>query len=415
MRNLSLLACSILLSTHLAYADTNWTNYQGNAAHTGYVSVKTNPANIKQTWTQSLNVEVPNDTRKPSGYFLPHSLVVVDNTVYVTVSELFYANPHEDMLFPSSAVFALDMKTGQVKWERVLGDYQDAKAIVYDNGRVFVSIYDDKDETFHLTAYLADSGEEDYRVPFTDMYTVAANGNIYIKSKYLIGIDQRTGKLNWLRSIKENYNEAVMPAVSDQYIILNGINSIGISDAKTGRHLFEITSKHAYYDQIHEKRVVYDAARHAAYEGFRSDLPGSSYASLFAFDLTTKQVKWIADNDIAQPVLAGNDIFAFGYGPTDDSNMDQMLLQALDADTGKVKWTWQASKQDSYTRSDLVATDDVVFIPFKNSTIAVSRNTHQVAWQTDVTGSLALSGNSLIISRTNELTRSIELTNFSLN
>lgn len=416
---LSLFAGSLLLSANLAIADTNWTNFQGNAAHTGYIPVKTNPVNIKNLWQHTFNLEVPNDKRLPANVFFYHGMVIVDGTAYFTMSEFFHVSNKSNDLYSAAALIAVDLKTGEMKWQQLLGDHHQALPPLYENGKIFVIELNEETDTYQLIAYDADSGKEDYRTAIAGaddvLGSVAANGSLYSKWFNMDNVDERTGKLNWSKPYSIRVKDIFsIPAVTDKYIIQNGLDMLDITDAKTGDPLFQINADHAYYDQVFTKLVVYDAARNTAYQGFR-DTTGHSWSSLYAFDLTTKQVKWVSANDISQPVLAGNEIYTMGNSSDTGNNMNKMILQSINADTGKTKWTWQSRNTDRfYAHNNIVATDDVVFIPFQNSTVAVSRQTHDMVWESKQTGSPVISNDTLVLSTVNTQKHGVELAGFAL-
>lgn len=72
-----------------------WTGYGGNAGHTGYVDVQTDPTKFKFLWSQY------------SGYLdWPHQITTTDHLIYSAFN----------VLNKGTAVLALDPATGAKVW-----------------------------------------------------------------------------------------------------------------------------------------------------------------------------------------------------------------------------------------------------------------------------------------------------------
>jgi len=120
----------------------------------------------------------------------------------------------------------------------------------------------------------------------------------------------------------------------------------------------------------------------------------------YNIDLDKRKIKWVAISAISQPVLAGDEIYAIGSNHETTPGVNPLAIQARDAATGEIKWQWHFNDIDnwiSYSHRYLVATDDVIFVPFDNATIALSRQTHEKVWTTPETGLLVVGDNKLFI------------------
>lgn len=183
-----------------AQAGNEWTMYGGDYANTRYSTLDqintSNVSKLKVAWMHSLGTT---DTQESTP-------LVIGDTMYVTSS----TGPKN--------VFALDAKTGKIKWKyepEMPNDYQstvccgmDNRGVAYANGMVFFGTLH-----AHLIALKADTGEEVWNTEVIDYKKGHAitSPPLIVKDKVVTGIaggeygirgfiqafDQKTGKSVW--------------------------------------------------------------------------------------------------------------------------------------------------------------------------------------------------------------------------
>ncbi|HTM62937.1 MAG TPA: PQQ-binding-like beta-propeller repeat protein [Gammaproteobacteria bacterium] len=120
--------------------------------------------------------------------------------------------------------------------------------------------------------------------------------------------------------------------------------------------------------------------------------PRPQNAALFAHDLSQNGVvRWEVplQNLNTNPVVAGSEIYSTQY--------DNTKLNAVNAVTGKILWTWSPENDLINPDYPQLATNDVIFVVGNQKTYAVSRTTHQTVWETNRVGKIAIGDGKLLI------------------
>jgi len=314
--------------------------------------------NFRQAWKQEL---------AENEYFSKPPLIT-KNIVYFQL-----INQHAPF------IRAVRIATGEVLWEK---EVEPRASIVYHNGELLV-------QSQELYSYDAESGNLNYIVPLADEQKlnfgvgVTFSSIIALSSGQIQSINPKTLQLNWTMQANMSYQE---PAINHRYIVNATERGVAIYSTKTGKLLADIDSG-GYL--VHSSPLL-DHANGAVYSCFKEDNHRGA-ESLFAFDLETRKIKWIAPNEYGQPAVANNEIFIKSYL--------ENQLDVLDAATGKIKWSWTPDDGGGFIRNfpSPVVTKELVFVSTTTKTYAISRKTREVAWQTDLVGDLALGHNLLLI------------------
>jgi PQQ-dependent dehydrogenase (methanol/ethanol family) len=193
-------ALAVGASSVLGQASNEWAHYGGDYANTRYSSLNQintgNVKNLRVAWIHSLGTLESQES----------SPLIVGDTMYVTTS----TGPRY--------VFALDAKTGKIKWKyepELPNDYfatvccgLDNRGVAYANGKVFVGRLDAR-----LTALDANTGKElwtvdvqDYKkghaitsppVVYKNLVVTGIAGGEYGIRGFVEAYDQNTGKSVW--------------------------------------------------------------------------------------------------------------------------------------------------------------------------------------------------------------------------
>jgi|CXWL01.1.fsa_nt_gi outer membrane protein assembly factor BamB len=126
-----------------------WNNYQGNAAHTGYVPARFNPANFRVIW----NWTSPHSSDGVTPFINP-----------VTISKGLIAVTDDDYFSPQ-ALYVLDEATGTILWQYEFpADTPALNPPTINNGKIFVATSGHSDTFMHqFDAY---SGNLLWQTPF---------------------------------------------------------------------------------------------------------------------------------------------------------------------------------------------------------------------------------------------------------
>lgn len=346
---------------------SQWTMYQGNARHNGYVPVELDSAKFGLRWTYTASAAM-NDA------------IEVDGKVFVTAKS------------GAKYVKALNANTGEELWHRdvvgdkgIVGTPQRSSAASYGNGQIYI----------HVNGY-AESGRSDAGVhafnansgalTFTRLYPAARKSSDSYKQVTLYGdracftyddmshacIDALNGAMRWRTLLPFSSFQNEYPIYRDKvYRTDGGLYSL---DFKTGAVASTVSDLHAWGPPI---IGTMDNAILTAEYGIKS------------IDLGRSTVKWfIYEGDYIRSIAAGNNqVFAIVKGS----------LVAYNEQNGARLWQWQPEGDSLET--NLVVTASHVFVGSKTRTYAFAINEQKLDWTYGHSGGLSYGGeNSLLIS-----------------
>ena len=395
--------CLVIMFSCSANAAQNWTSIQGSEAHTGYVDIHSDPANMRELWSKKIAITYPDDhSRRSARFNTLEGIMVVDGILYATYYEYFYDKKIRDEVYPTSALIAWNVSNGNKAWQVITGNDDMISRPLYDKGRVLIAGYNDN---IYLRAYHADSGLQDYSVPmrgYTFDGPLASHGSVYAqavsykKLGELSSFNSVTGKLNWIQQTDNTNEHPPILAVSNQYLIQVLWRGIEAREIDTGKLAFTIPLPgHASRNQAGHHYPMINKNNNIVYHVFRDWGVDNGFFTLFAIDLSSRSVKWKQGGlSWVQPTLAGEEVIIVkDVGNGDEQALALVMLNAL---TGKESWRL-AVKEEIDLHRMIVATRDLIFVPCKKKTIAISRKTHQKVWESERAGKLVIGDNKLII------------------
>lgn len=375
-----------LFTSGAVFASNDWNNYQGNAAHTGYVPVQSDPAAIYPLWTQDVLLA---DKASDEGKYIHHhfgGVAVVDGTVYFS----FYGNQlNQDNI---SVVSALDTKSGNLNWRKVIDRATTIGAPLFANGKILVA--GSNGGSANLIALDTAKGVAAYELIFDNIKPFdpqVFQNNIYLRSSANASLNTDTGKIDWTNNTTTSAN--FNPAISDDYIMFPMHHGLEVLDRKTGTAAFTIDADGAFSDELRPIYPIYDNSRHTAYVTLASNNNDASY-SLYALDLQTHKMKWQSPEHYYQASMADNEIYEVDY-----DSLLSTKINAYNAETGEIAWSWHGAGLSEYPVGSrpLVVTKDLIFVSSPKYTLGISRVTHKVVWKSPKTGLLAIGDNKLFI------------------
>jgi len=113
-----------------------WTTYQGDASHDGYVPVSLDPAAFSLLWQRSLSTSAL------------HPVTAGNGEVFVSTPSRFSSGTH---------LQTLDAATGQTKWSKDYGEVSSVSPPAYANGLVYIQTGKPSSGSPYLWAYNANT------------------------------------------------------------------------------------------------------------------------------------------------------------------------------------------------------------------------------------------------------------------
>jgi len=359
------LLCS-LFSPSTAPASDQWTMYQGNASHTGYIPVTLEPSKFALRWEKKLGSEQLNPVTAAGG------------RVFISIN----GSDSERLLY------ALNSKSGRIIWSKGFDSVFIVNPPSYHDGKVYVQttqgVFPD------LRAYDAETGdvvfENRSHETWWDGYfsPTIYKETIYIHSQSygdVRSFDGKSGTHEWTKNLLQR--GLWTPAVDEKWVYAyTGGDSpaLCVADRLNGKTIFSIPWPMSYGNgqRINPAPVL----------GGLSDVFGIVDGRLVRFDLDTRQTVWANPASYSgQPTVANGVVFAINSG----------ALSAHDQRTGAVSWTWGAPDGKSL-QDTIIATDSHLFVRTDSTTYCIALADQKEVWSYPAGGHLSLGESTLYIA-----------------
>jgi outer membrane protein assembly factor BamB len=122
---------------------------------------------------------------------------------------------------------------------------------------------------------------------------------------------------------------------------------------------------------------------------YAGNLSNKNSNSIVSFDTLNKAVRWsIRGAYSGNPAYAGGALFA--------SNNSPFALEVYNEADGTKLWSWTPPVGNGQFVSDVLVTNNLVFVSTDTNTFAIDRSTHLPVWTYAASGSLALSANGIL-------------------
>ena len=372
-------------------APISWTQFQGDARHTGHIAKYVAPDSISHKWTATKSDLNNLGLRNGAGT----GAVTDGSHVYVT------GYIGKNGLYTSWKVYALNAATGTIDWSQgVTAWLRDVSAPVVGNGMVYV----------HQTGHSGAGQHEDYprltglsaatgAVVFSTEHAsqgvglirpTVAGTQVFAEGGYTGGLDSYnsiTGAKQWFAGLPQQHDW--IPAVDDDNVYgymgpagtwLGGLWAI---NRTTGARSFT----------IQDPADTFTLYRGSVVLGGQNDaLAFERLGVLASFDLSTRSVRWRASGGYEESLAVDDGILFVRSG----SNVS--LLRESD---GAQLSTWSAP---AALTSNILVSENLIFAGTNSTTYAIDRATLQTVWSTPIGGDLALGDGMLLISNNNGVT-----------
>lgn len=377
-------------STSTTLAD--WTTYQRNPQHTGYVDAVFDPAAFHQVWTWSR----PAGDGEPIGGI--NSVAAVGSQVIVT----------KDIYFGEGAVYALSTGDGTTRWTYSLGSQHSEGPPTIAHGHVYVPAQDESEQSalwaidlatgaYRFSSQFGGQWQNFYApVASSDSILQAAAGSLY-------SFSATDGTSRWSAGVGSMDQQAAAVDATHAYAYGWTATGVGLSvvDLATGRVTSTIadpfsTSLSDY--SMFSAPVVGASGDVLNYSGggFSGRAASSSeeygQRPLVSYDTVNGRVGWrSAQSYLTQPAL--------GNGVVYIARNNSSALDALDEADGHLLWSWTfpAGGPDTSFHRNTVVTRNLVFVSTDANVYAIDLNTHQAVWSYPKAGMLAITADSTLI------------------
>jgi hypothetical protein len=353
----------------------DWSNFQGNAAHTGYVPVEIKPEQLLPRWKMgALN--------QPSNYYSTYTATLV------AANGIFYAAGNNQLKarkeFDGSTVWSYDVST-------MANPSVNPPAVA--NGIVYMGAGQQPTTMFGFDAA---SGAVRFRAPvgsqwgFNSMAAVAVDDAAYTNGTYggLYGISA-AGDPMFVTNISQN--ALSIPAVdANAAYVFDG--TLQIIDRKTGKVLSTARDgSNAYTFQMGGAAVLgAPGSLFVARYGNASTYGGTNGNELLRFNITKSYVDWrIPGNYSLTPAYASGVVYA--------PNTNPYRMEARGETDGALQWSWTPPQaaEVNWVAEPLV-TKNLLFVSTNVATYAIDLRSHKTVWSYPAAGKLALTRSGIL-------------------
>jgi hypothetical protein len=369
--------CAIVISgisftdNSLADAPGPWTQYQGNAAHTGYVAGSVNAAALQEVWSVSSS-----DIGASS---FAEGAVTDSNHVYLTAFD------HRTSSYSYYDIVALNRISGEIDWTRSLASYgSPISAPAAANGKVYV----------HVWGHSAISGGNASQFPY--LYGLSAATGAVAFATRLDGYNSTSGTKLWSSEVNQQYGW--IPAADGQRVYVYMGSASASPGPQTGTLYAFNRSNGSMAFTIQDSLDTHSLRDGTVTLGDQNDAlalirtaQGNAWAS---FDLLSHSVKWHAYGNYDGAIAIHGGLIYAANG---------IELSVLSEATGEKLRSWFAPPSESLT-GNLLITDNMAFVGTSLGTYGINLDSLEAVWSTSTPGDLALGNNLLLISNSTSVT-----------
>lgn len=359
---------------------TDWTTYQGDARHDGYVPATMNPRRFRQLWTVVPFASTP-----------PNAVAAGDSSVVVTSGGMGYQ---------MQRIVVLDAATGRSRWHYDFGAITDMGPAAYVDGTAYVVTAGP--DSLYLWSFDASTGVIHFRVADGGAYSwnqapTAVGQSVYASNAFGISAFSTVGGVRqWFTPATPAPVQVPTPAVGGGGIYAwAGGTATGLTALDTaGGVTYTIPDSGFAYDS-------YGAANEVPVLGGANDLLVTNGAGLLSLDLIGRKIAWQVPGSFGLgPAVAAGVLYVVNSGH----------VEARSESDGSLLWTF-VPPDGTPVAHPCVVSDNILFVSTNLTTYAVDLASHAPVWSQGPGGSLAISkaGVLFISSRTNGSVTAIAL------
>jgi hypothetical protein len=360
-----------------------WEMFQGNAAHTGYVPVTIDPTKFATRWLWSA----------PG----PPSTVTVENGILYVVSKPYlYALRESDM----SLVWLHDFS--DVIAGSGFGSLVVINPPTVSGGAVYVTTA--AQQFTYMFAFDAATGSqlfqsqmvaqwEHYLAPTVYGGVVYDDGGTY---GGMFAFNATSGAQLFFANLQQF--DYWTPAVDANYAYVyiggqtaNTPAQLNVLDRQTGTQVAQILDNSYQWDgySMYGSPVI---GAPGSVVATNTGNPGSN--ELIDFDIAASSIRWhVPGHFRGNPAYHAGVFYALTGSPQYLPSSVPVALEARSEADGSLLWSWAAPASNVITQwqSDVLLTDNLVFVSTDSATYAIDLTTHQAAWTLHYPGRFAIS------------------------
>lgn len=379
------------------YAIPAWTTHQGNASHTGYVPIWVDVDAITNGWTWVR----PPSTEPVKGI---NPVTTENGVVYIS----------DDVYFGDATLHAVDVTDGGVVWDSVAVLSAAFNGPAIGTNHIFAarkivntsSSGTSASGTSRVVAFSKADGTESFIGALQGQWPqwfppTIFEGVVYQGSGtyggYLKSFAETTGAEGFTVDVGGAWDHYAVAADSDGIYhhtadrmvkldasgnIVSSVNDPNGSSGTTGKF---------------SAPVILDANLVGSYsdDSFSGRASGNvehfDQRNFTVFDMDSETLLWTTSRTyLTHPALRDGVIYLAGNAPA--------TLDALDADTGNILWSWTmpAEWADSEFHRNMLVTDNVLFFSTNKQTVGIDLASHEVVFTSPKPGMLALGDDRML-------------------
>jgi hypothetical protein len=355
----------------------DWTTFQGNSAHTGYVPVNVKPKQFRTRWKMAATMV------RGQFYDLMNTLTTSNGMFYVARNDMLYAYKELD---------------GSLVWQYDFSSltYPSVNPPAVSNGVVYISA--GQQSSTYMFAFNAADGTPVFKTPMSSQWenylapTISAQG-IYTNAGAYGGLYAFDTSGSQLFTSAMAQTSLWTPAVdaTGVYTYTGGV--MKVVDPGNGAVLHSITDP-TFTNYVYEisGSPVLGATGSVFVANYVNSLlnSGAIGNTLTNFNLNTDTIGWqVAGVYPSTPAYAGGVLFV--------ANENPVRLEARAEASGALLWSWIPPQAgDTKFKSEVLLTNNLVFVSTNLATYAIDRNSHKTVWSYPLMGRLALSRNGIL-------------------
>jgi hypothetical protein len=357
---------------------TDWSTFQGNAAHTGYVPVSVDPNRFSTRWT------IPTVSGAGSNFYgLPTAPTTAGGQFFVAGNNTLYARREFD---------------GSLAWQYDFSGLQfpSVNPPAVSDGVVYIAAGQQL-STF-LFAFNAADGSLGFKAPMSSQWehylapTIGAQGVYTNAGTYggLFAFD-RSGQQLFFGSMAQTSMWTPAVDATGVYSYTGGI--MKVVDPKSGAVLNSISDP-TFQNYVYEigGSPVLGAAGSVFVANYRNSLlnGGNIGNTLVNFSLGRDAVAWQVPGVYpSTPAYAGSRLYVANERP--------LRLEVRAEADGALLWSWVPPQAgDAVFESEVLLTKNLVFVSTNLATYAIDVSTHRTVWSYPLPGRLSLSRNGIL-------------------
>lgn len=373
------------LTTLAPWADVpDWSTFQGNAGHTGYVPVEIKPDQLLPRWKMGPISQAGVSTY---GYGYAATLAAANGIFYGAGDNVLKARKEHD----GSLVWSYDVSGLS---------YPSVNPPAVANGVVYMAA---GQSPTYMFAFDAATGSVRFKAPMVSQWEsylapVALDDAVYANAGSYGGLYafKPTGDQQFLSTALQV--SMGTPAVDASLVYTYNGSSLSMLDRKTGtvRSTIRDVNANVYSYQINGAPVLgANGSVFAANYGVANLASGGN--ELLKFDTAKGYIDWRVKGIYPMtPAYAGGVVYA--------QNLSPYRLEARAESDGALLWSWVPgpSNETAWT-GEPVVTKNLVFASASKATYAIDLATRKVVWSYPMAGRLALTRSGILYIQNQEV------------